>query len=191
MLDLRERIAHEGKHLGRGVLKVDSFLNQQVDPQLMQEIGRELARRLASTQPTKVLTVETSGILPAYATAAALNVPLVFARKHRSVGMPAQPLLESTLSQKEERIVQLLVSPEFLTRADRVLIVDDFLTTAQVILALARLVKASGAQVVGIGAVIEKSFERGREALANLKVPVESLVQVERFENGNVIFKNS
>ncbi len=190
MQDLKERIAREGKHLGRGVLKVDSFLNQQVDPQLMQEIGQELARRLSSTQPTKVLTVETSGILPAYATAAALNVPLIFARKHRSVGMPPQPLQESTLSQKEERIVQLLVSPEFLTRSDRVLIVDDFLTTAQTILALARLAKASGAQVVGIGAVIEKTFERGREALASLKVPVESLVQIERFENGTVIFKS-
>ncbi len=188
---LKERILREGKDLGRGILKVDSFLNHQVEPGMMIEIGQELARRLGPQQPTKVLTVETSGILPAYATAAALNVPLVFARKHRSVGMPAQPLLESTLSQKEERIIQLLVSPEFLTRADRVLIVDDFLTTAQVILALARLAKASGAQVVGVGAVIEKAFEHGREALANLKVPVESLVQIERIENGNVIFKSS
>jgi xanthine phosphoribosyltransferase len=189
MEDLKERITREGKHLGRGILKVDSFLNQQVDPQLMTEIGQDLARRLGSTRPTKVLTVETSGILPAFATAAALGVPLVFARKHRSVGMPPQPLQESTLSQKEERIVQLLVSPEFLTRSDRVLIVDDFLTTAQTILALARLARASGAQVVGVGAVIEKSFEHGREALASLKVPVESVVQIERFENGNVIFK--
>jgi xanthine phosphoribosyltransferase len=189
MHGLKERIAREGRHLGRGVLKVDSFLSQQIDPQLMQEIGQELARRLAPTQPTKVLTVETSGILPAYVTAAALNVPLVFARKHRAVGMPPQPLQESTLSQREERIVQLLVSPEFLMRGDRVLIVDDFLTTAQTILALARLAKASGAQVVGIGAVIEKTFEHGREALANLKVPVETLVQIERFDDGNVVFR--
>ena len=190
MQDLRERIAHEGKHLGRGVLKVDSFLSQQVDPRLMQEIGQALAQRLSATQPTKVLTVETSGILPAYATAAALNVPLVFARKQRTVGMPPQPLQESTLSKKEEHIIQLLVSPEFLTRADRVLIIDDFLTSAQPILALARLVRTSGGQVVGVGAVIEKVFDHGREALAILKVPVESLVQIERFEDGNVIFKS-
>ncbi len=189
MQELKERILREGKHLGRGVLKVDSFLNQQVDPQLMQAIGQELARRLGGQQPTKVLTVETSGILPAYATAVALNIPLVFARKHRSADMPPQPLQESTLSQREDRVIQLLVSPEFLTRGDRVLIVDDFLTTAPPSLALARLAKASGAQVVGVGAVIEKSFEHGREALANLKVPVESLVQIERIENGTVTFK--
>ena len=189
MQALKERIRREGKHLGRGILKTDSFLSQQIDPQLMNEIGQELARRFAALQPTKVLTVETSGIVPAFVTAAALNIPLVFARKHRAVGMPSQPLQESTLSQKEERIVQLLVSPEFLSRGDRVLIVDDFLTTAQTILALARLARASGAQVVGVGAVIEKMFEHGRDALANLKVPVETAVQIERFENGEIIFK--
>jgi xanthine phosphoribosyltransferase len=187
---LKDRILCEGKHLGRGILKVDSFLNQQVEPQLMNEIGQELARRLASTKPTKVLTAETSGILPAFATATALNVPLVFARKHRAVGMPPQPLQESTLSQKEDRIVQLLVSPEFLSGSDRVVIVDDFLTTAQTILALARLARRSGAQVVGVGAVIEKTFDHGREALEHFSIPVETLVQVDRIENGHITFKN-
>ncbi len=186
---LKERILHQGKHLGRGILKVDSFLNQQVEPWLMTEIGQELARRLGPVQPTKVLTVETSGILPAYATASALNIPLVIARKHRTVGMPPQPLQESTLSEKEERIVQLLVSPEFLGRGDRILIVDDFLTNAQTLLALARLARMGGAEVVGIGAVIEKIFSHGREALASLRVPIEALVQIERFENGTIIFK--
>ncbi len=189
MRELKDRIMLDGKHLGRGILKVDAFLNQQVDPTLMYEIGQELARRLAPTQPTKVLTVETSGILPAFTTAAALNVPMVFARKHRAVGMPSQPLQESTLSQQEERIVSLLVSPEFLKPGDRILIVDDFLTTAQTILALVRLVKTSRAQVVGIGTVIEKAFDHGREALSSLQVPVEALVTIERFENGNIIFK--
>jgi xanthine phosphoribosyltransferase len=190
MQPLKERILAEAKHLGRGILKVDSFLNQQVEPQLMIEIGEELARRLAPTLPTKVLTVETSGILPAFATATALNVPLVFARKHRSVGMPPQPLQESTLSQKEERIVQLLVSPEFLSRGDRVVIVDDFLTTAQSLLALARLARGGGAQVVGVGAVIEKTFDHGREALTNLRVPIETLVQIESIENGHITFRD-
>ena len=191
MQSLRERIKGEGKHLGRGILKVDSFLNQQVDPALLREIGQELAARLAPLQPTKVLTVETSGIIPALVTAAALGVPVIFARKHRSVGMPAQPLVESTLSQQEERIVQLMVSPEFLKPGDRVVIVDDFLTTAQTILALVRLAKRSGAQVVGIGAVIEKAFDHGRDALASLHVPVEALVTVERIEDGNVFFKET
>lgn len=190
MQSLKDRIAGEGKHLGRGILKVDSFLNQQVHPQFMIELGQELAKRLEATRPTKVLTVETSGILPAFATAAALQVPLVFARKHRTVGMPPHPLQESTLSQQEERIVNLIVSPEFLSAEDRVVIVDDFLTTAQTILALARLARKSGAQVVGIGALIEKTFDHGRDVLASLNVPIETLVQVESMENGRIAFRN-
>ncbi len=190
MQSLRERIILDGRHVGRGILKVDAFLNQQVDTELMQEIGQELARRLAPLGPNKVLTVETGGILPAFTTASALQVPMVFARKHRPVGMLAQPLQESTLSKEEERIVQLLVSPELLGKNDRVVIVDDFLTSAQTILALARLARSGGAQVVGVGAVIEKAFDHGREALNVLKVPVESLVTIERFENGNIIFKD-
>lgn len=189
MQALKDRILGEGKHLGRGILKVDSFLNQNVDPQLMNEIGQQLAKRLGPTQPTKVLTVETSGILPAFATASALQVPLVFARKHRTVGMPPQPLQESTLSQQEERVVNLLVSPEFLSKGDRVVIVDDFLTTAQTILALARLARRAGAQVVGIGAVIEKTFDHGRDTLAGLHVPIETLVQVESMQDGQITLR--
>ncbi len=189
MQALKERILREGKHLGRGVIKVDSFLNQQIAPELMLQIGRELAERLRPQNPTKVLTAETGGITPGFATAVALNVPLVFARKHRSVGMPRQPLQESTLSMREERIVQLLVSPEFLTRTDRVIIVDDFLTTGQTILALARLARASGAQVVGVGAVIEKAFEHGRAALASLNIPIEALVTIERIDDAQIIFR--
>lgn len=190
MQALKDRILREGKHLGREVIKVDSFLNQQVDPDLMLQIGEELARRLAPQQPTKVLTAETSGILPAFATAVALHVPLVYARKHRKMGMPPQPLQENTLSLVEDRIVQLLVSPEFMAREDRIVIVDDFLSTAQTILALARLARGSGAQVVGVGAVIEKTFKDGRESLKMLNVPVETLVQIERIEDGQVIFRD-
>ncbi len=188
MQALKERLLREAKPLGRGILKVDSFLNQQVDTTLMLQIGQEFARRFQPNQPTKVLTAETSGILPAFATAVALNVPLVFARKHRPVGMARQPLQESTLSQQEDRIIQLLVSPEFLSRTDRIVIVDDFLTSAQTFLALARLARASGAQVIGIGAVIEKTFEHGRELLKSLNVPIESLVAIERMDDGQIIF---
>ncbi len=189
MKELQDRIVRESKQLTRNLIKVDSFLNHQVDPELMTRIGQELAAKLAPLQPTKVLTVETSGILPAFATAEALHVPLIFARKHRSVGMPPQPLQESTLSQTEDRIVNILVSPEFLNRNDRVVIVDDFLSSAQTILALARLAKASGARVVGIGAVIEKTFGHGREALQTLKVPIETLVTIESIQDGQIKFK--
>jgi xanthine phosphoribosyltransferase len=106
------------------------------------------------------------------------------------MGMPPQPLQESTLSWTEDHIIQLFVSPEFLTSEDRVVIVDDFLTTAQTILALARLARAGGAQIVGVGAVIEKTYKEGRANLQMLNVPIETLVQVERVEDGYVFFRD-
>lgn len=191
MLDLENRIRRESHDLGRGVIKVDSFLNHQVDPDLMQEIGSEFARRLGHLQPTKILTVETGGIAPALATASALHVPLIITRKRRAAGMPRELLQESTLSQTRNQAIELYASPEFLTGQDRILIIDDFLTNAQTMLALTRLAKSSGAQVVGIGAVIEKAYEGGREALASLHVPVEALVRIAKIEDGRIEFLES
>ena len=172
--------------MARNVLKVDSFLNHQIDPDLMQQIGEKLTERLRSTAPTKVLTIETSGIAPALATATALHIPLVIARKRRIAGMPHELLQESTLSPTLNQIVQFFVSPEFITPADRVVIIDAFMTTGQTLLALARLVRSARAQVVGIGTVIEKQFEVGRQKLEPLGVPVESLVKI-RIGNDGVI----
>lgn len=191
MQSLEDRIRIECSSLGRNVLKVDSFLNHQIDPDLMLEIGRELARRLGSVEPTKVLTVEVGGIAPAFAVAAALHIPVVVARKHRFTGMPRHPLQESTLSRSEERMVSLYASPEFLVPHDRVIIVDDFLTSAQTILALARMARAGGAQVVGVGAVIEKTFDHGRSALQALNLPVESLVAIESMTGDKIVFAAS
>lgn len=185
---LRERILRDGKHLGGGILKVDAFMNHQIDPLLMREIGEEFARRFSHTDPTKIFTAETSGIAPALAAAMALQVPIVFARKHQPLTMAANPYREFTDSHTHTRQVELIVSPEYLLRSDRVLILDDFLATAKTIRALTRLVDQSGARLVGIGAVIEKAFEGGRAVLQSLNVPIESLVVIERFEGDKIIF---
>ena len=184
---LNERILRDGKHLGRGILKVDAFMNHQIDPLLMQSVGEELARRFRAAQPTKILTAETSGIAPALAAGMALGVPILFARKHQPITMPDEPYRSQAPSHTHGKLVDLIVSPEYLTAADRVLIVDDFLATAQTIQALVALVEQSGATLVGVGAVIEKAFEGGRAALVSLNVPVESLAVIVRFEGDRII----
>ncbi len=186
---LKQRILQEGKHLGHGILKVDSFINHQVDAGLMMLLGREFARRFGYLHPTKVLTAEISGIAPALATAFALDVPLLYARKTRPITMPENAYREVAPSHTKGKVVELMVSPEFLGPEDRVLIVDDFLATGQTIMALVRIVEKAGATLVGVGAVIEKAFEGGRALLEPLGIPVESLVVIERFENGDIVFR--
>jgi xanthine phosphoribosyltransferase len=117
-----------------------------------------------------------------------LDVPLIIARKRRAAGMPRELLQESTLSQTRNQAIDLFVSPEFLNPGDRVLIIDDFLTNAQVMLALSRLARSGGGQVVGIGAVIEKAYEGGREALQTLGVPVEAIVRIKTIQPGGIEF---
>jgi len=188
---LKERILRDGRHLGRGILKVDAFMNHQIDPILMKSVGEEFARRFRAAQPTRILTAETSGIAPALAAAMALEVPLIFARKHKPVTMAPDPFTERAESHTKGGEVDLLVSSEYLLKEDRVLIVDDFLATAKTIRALAKLVGQSGAVLVGVGAVIEKSFEGGRKALDGLGVPIESLAVIERFEDERIILADA
>jgi xanthine phosphoribosyltransferase len=185
---LRHRIQTEGKNLGRGILKVDGFINHQVDPELMHACGRELARRFAHAGATKVLTAEISGIAPAFCAALTLGVPVVYARKQRPITMPDQVYLTLAPSHTKGLGVELIVSPEYLRATERILIVDDFLATGQTILGLARLAGAAGATVVGIGVVIEKTFEGGRDALRSLGVPIEALAQVADMRNGKIVF---
>ncbi|MCS7285583.1 MAG: xanthine phosphoribosyltransferase [Anaerolineae bacterium] len=185
---LKERILREGKNLGGGILKVDSFINHQVDPRLMVEVGQELARRFAHLEITKVLTAEISGIAPALTTALALGVPLVYARKTRPITMVNGAYRQLAPSHTKGRMVELMVSVEFLKPGDKVLIVDDFLATGQTIEALVRIVEMSGATLVGIGAVIEKTFEGGRERLRYLNVPIESLVKITDMADGRIVF---
>lgn len=188
MEKLKERILREGRNLGQGILKVDGFINHQVDPQLMLEAGQRLAERFRPARPTKVLTAEISGIAPALTTALALGIPVVYARKTKPITMPDAVFLTTAPSHTKGREVELIVSPEYLGPGERVLIIDDFLATGQTIAALVRLAVAAGATVVGIGAVIEKTFEGGRELLSGLGVPIESLAMISDMSGGRIVF---
>ncbi len=188
--DLEERIQREGQILGNGILKVDSFVNHQVDAALMDQCGQEFARRFAKLGATKVLTAEISGIAPALTTALHLGLPVVYARKTKPITMPDQVYLTLAPSHTKGRMVELIISPEYLANHERVLIIDDFLATGATILGLVRLAEAAGAQVVGIGALIEKSFEGGRGVLEALGVPVESLACITSLDNGRITFSN-
>jgi len=189
MEELKMRIKNEGKNLGGGILKVDGFINHQVDPALMDACGQELARRLQFVGATKVLTAEISGIAPALMTAMHLGLPVVYARKHKPITMPDEVYLTLSPSHTKGRTVELIISPEYLAGGERVLIIDDFLATGATILGLVRLAQIAGAHLVGIGALIEKTFEGGRQALNYLGIPIESLVRIHSMEGDQIIFE--
>jgi xanthine phosphoribosyltransferase len=155
----------------------------------MDVCGKELARRFEGVDATKVLTAEISGIAPALTTALHMNLPVVYARKHKPITMPDQVFLTLTPSHTKGRIVELIISPEYLAGGERVLIIDDFLASGATILGLARLAQTAGATIVGIGALVEKTFEGGRQALASLGVPIEALARVKSMEGDKIIFE--
>ena len=185
---LIDRILKEGQNLGAGILKVDGFINHQVDPELMDECGQEFARRFSTIGATKILTAEISGIAPAVMTALHMELPVVYARKHKPITMPDQVLLTLAPSHTKGRTVELIVSPEYLAGGEKVLIIDDFLASGATILGLVRLAQTAGAEIVGIGALIEKTFEGGREVLSFLGVPIESLAPVQSMEGDKILF---
>lgn len=186
---LQNRILSEGKNLGGGILKVDGFINHQVDPVLMDVCGRTLAGEFNNVKPTKVLTAEISGIAPALMTAMHMGLPVVYARKHKPITMPDQVFLTLTPSHTKGRTVELIISPEYLAGGERVLIVDDFLASGATILGLVRLAQTAGANIVGIGALIEKIFEGGRKVLEHLDVPIVSLAAIKSMEGDEIIFE--
>jgi len=190
MKELVDRIAKEGKNLGNGILKVDGFVNHQVDPMLMDACGRVFAGRFRGLGATKILTAEISGIAPAVMTALHMGLPVVYARKHKPITMPDQVFLTLSPSHTKGRTVELIVSPEYLAGGERVLIIDDFLASGATILGLVRLANTAGARVVGVGALIEKSFEGGRAALADLGVPVESLACIRSMDGDRIEFED-
>ena len=185
---LRARIAAHGESLGGGILKVDNFINHQVDPILMEACGEEFARLFADTNPTKILTAEISGIAPALMTGKFLNLPVVYARKRKPVTMPDTVFLTLAPSHTKGRMVELIVSPEYLRNNERVLIIDDFLASGATIAGLARLAEIAGATLVGIGTLIEKTFEGGRELLTPLSIPIKALVPIASLDDGQIIF---
>jgi len=187
---LKQRIEQEGENLGGGILKIDSFLNHQIDAQLMEKIGEEIASQFADTKPSRILTAEVSGLIPAAMVGKAMgNLPVVYARKRKPITMKEPVFVETAPSHTKGNEVSLMVSPEFLDADDRVLIVDDFLASGKTIAALARIVQSSGATLVGIATVVEKSFEGGRDLLADWGVPIVSMATITNMDNGRIVVK--
>jgi xanthine phosphoribosyltransferase len=185
---LKQRILKDGKYLGNGILKVDNFINHQVDAGLMDACGAEFARLFADTGATRILTAEISGIAPALMAGRHLHLPVVYARKSKPVTMPDTVYLTVAPSHTKGRMVELIVSPEYLARGERVIIIDDFLASGATILGLVRLAQAAGSEVVGIGTLIEKTFEGGRAALSALGVPVHALAMIAAMDADGIRF---
>lgn len=188
MEELVQRIKKDGRVLGEGVLKVDNFVTHQVDPRLMEAIGCRFAEMFAAAGITKVVTIEASGIAPALFTAKKLEVPMIFARKAKSLTMDEELLTSSVYSFTKQVTSQISISRKFLSSEDKVLIIDDFLANGQAAKGLAELCQQAGAQVSGIGIVIEKSFQDGRELLEKMGMRVVSLARIASLEKGEIKF---
>lgn len=185
---LEKRIQQEGSVLDGNALKVDQFLTHQVDAQLMQKIGVEFATKFQDKNITKVITIEASGIAPAVFTGLSLGVPVIFARKQKSITMEDELLCAEVYSFTKKVTSTVSISNKFLTATDNVLIVDDFLANGQAALGLSELCHQVGATVAGIGIVIEKSFQTGRELLEEAGFDVYSLARIASLENHQVKF---
>lgn len=187
MKALVDRIRAEGKNLGNGILKVDSIVNHQLDPQLMAEMGKEMAQKFAGVKIDRILTAEISGIAPALMTGIELNVPVVYARKKKPITMAGPVFLETAPSHTKGGETMLLVSSEFLHPDENILIIDDFLATGKTLLALARIVVSAKANLVGVGVVVEKTFEGGRERVQDVyDVPVHALATITNMEGETI-----
>lgn len=185
---LEERIKQDGRVIGTEVLKVDNFLNHQVDPALMKAMGDEFARLFADAKVDKVLTVESSGIAPAVFTALALNVPMVFARKKKSLTLSEDHYTADVYSFTKQETNHVIVDKRFIQPGERLLLIDDFLANGQAVEGMMQIAEAADAEVVGVGIVIEKTFQKGRSLLDERDVRVESLARIAAFEDGEVIF---
>lgn len=185
---LEERILKDGDVLGENILKVDSFLTHQVDFELMQEIGKVFADKYKEAGITKVVTIEASGIAPAVYAAQALGEPMIFAKKAKNITMTEGILTAEVYSFTKQVTSQVSIVSRFLSNDDTVLIIDDFLANGQAAKGLLEIIGQAGAKVAGIGIVIEKSFQDGRDLLEKTGVPVTSLARIKAFENGRVVF---
>ena len=188
---LEERILKDGVVKSSNVLKVDSFLNHQMDIELIEEIGREFKRRFANKNVTKVMTIEASGIGIAAFVAKEFGVPLVFAKKSKSINIDGDVFVAEVESFTHRNKNQVVVSKKFLPEGEHVLIIDDFLANGCALQGLISIVESAGATVEGCGIVIEKGFQIGGRAIRNMGYQVESLAIVDAMdaESGTVIFR--
>ena len=188
---LEDRIRRDGVVKEGNVLKVDRFLNHQMDIELFQEIGKEFKRRFANENVNKILTIEASGIGIACIAAESFHVPVVFAKKTQTKNIAGEVYTTHVESFTHGRIYDIIVSKEFLGKGDRVLLIDDFLANGKALEGLAQLVQDSGAELVGAGVVIEKGFQRGGDAIRAKGIHLESLAIVESMNDktGEIVFR--
>ena len=188
---LKDRIRKDGKIKAGNVLKVDSFLNHQMDTDLFVEIGKEVNRRFADCEINKILTIEASGIGIACVVAQQFHVPVVFAKKTQTKNIAGDVYTSKVESYTHGRVYDIIVSKEFLGKGDKVLLIDDFLANGKALEGLAAVVEESGAELVGAGIVIEKGFQPGGDALRDQGVHLESLAIVESMDEktGEIVFR--
>lgn len=188
---LKDRIRKDGKVRSGNVLKVDSFLNHQMDIDLFGEIGKEFKRRFADCEVTKILTIEASGIGIACITAQYFKVPVVFAKKTQTKNIAGDVYTGKVESFTHGRVYDIIVSKEFLKPEDKILIIDDFLANGSALTGLSKLVKDAGATLAGAGIVIEKGFQEGGELIRKNGVRVESLAIIDSMnEDGEIVFRD-
>ncbi len=188
---LEERILRDGVLRPGNILKVDSFLNHQMDIKLIDKLGKEFHRRFGDINITKILTIEASGIAIAYAVAREYGVPLVFAKKSKSINISGDVYTAEVESFTHKTKNQIIVSKSFLSQSDHVLIIDDFLANGCALQGLISIVEASGAKVEGLGIAIEKGFQIGGRVIRNLGYHLESIAIVDGIDDstGNIIFR--
>ena len=184
---LKERIRKDGKVKGTDVLKVDSFLNHQMDVDLFAEIGKEFKRRFADCDVNKILTIEASGIGIACITAQFFHCPVIFAKKNQTKNIAGEVYTSQVESFTHGRVYNIIVAKEFLLPTDRVLLIDDFLANGSALQGLINLVRDAGATLVGAGICVEKAFQPGGDLIRSMGVRVESLARVKSMSEENGI----
>lgn len=191
MQALKDKILSEGKVIGDDILKVDGFLNHQIDTKFLEEIGCEFKKRFEGCKVDKILTVEASGIAVACETARQFgSVPVVFAKKAKPNTIVEGCYSAEARSFTKGTVANLRVIKRFVSEGEKLLILDDFLASGEAAVALIRIAEKAGAEVVGFGAVIDKTFQGGRKRIEDMGVRVEALASIERFESGKPIFTN-
>ena len=186
---LQQRILKDGRIIGTDILKVDSFLNHQLDVELLKEIGKEFKKRFESKKITKILTIEASGIAVACMAALYFGVPVVFAKKYEAGNLDIDTYESDVFSFTKNKGYRIRVSKKFITQEDRILILDDFLANGKAVLGLKDIVDQSGAMLEGVGIVIEKGFQAGGRILRDAGMQVESLAILESMDKGCIKFR--
>jgi len=190
METLKNKILAEGTVIGSEILKVDSFLNHQIDINLFNEIGQEFKKRFANDEITKILTVEASGIGIACIVAQYFgNVPVVFAKKHEATNLDSNTYETDVFSFTKNKTYKIRTSKKYIKPEDKILIIDDFLANGNAALGLVKISGQAGASVVGVGIVIEKEFQNGRIRIENEGIKVESLAIVKSIKDNKIVFK--